>query len=90
MMTASVAIERDLMFYLWFLAFLSVNLGVLQFVPIPLLDGWHLLIIGVEKLKGSPVPPKIQEKFLYVGLFIILGLLLMATSNDISRFFFKK
>ena len=88
-MTASVAIERDFMFYVWFLAFLSVNLGVLQFVPIPLLDGWHLVIIGVEKLKGSPVAAKVQEYFLYAGLFIILSLLIFATKNDIMRFFIK-
>jgi len=86
-MTASVAIERNIMFYIWFLAFLSVNLGVLQFVPIPLLDGWHLVMIGIEKLKGSPVAAKVQEYFLYAGLFVILSLMIFATKNDIMRFF---
>ena len=82
-----VAVQHSFMFYFWFLAFLSVNLGVLQFAPIPLLDGWHLVMIAVEKLKGSPVAPKIQEAFQYAGLFIILTLLLLATKNDLMRFF---
>ncbi len=84
---SSVAVQHPLMYYLWFLAFLSVNLGVFQFIPIPLLDGWHLVMIGVEKLKGSPVSPKVQIAFQYVGLCLILGLILLATSNDLLRLF---
>ena len=82
-----VADERSFTYYLWFLALLSLNLGVLQFVPIPLLDGWHLLMVAVEKLKGSPVSLKIQEAFQYVGLVLILALLFWVTKNDIMRFF---
>jgi regulator of sigma E protease len=83
----SVAAEKPLSFYLWFLAFISVNLGMLQFVPIPLLDGWHLVTILIEKLKGGPIAPKVQEVFQYIGLFIILALVLVATRNDLLRFF---
>ena len=83
-----VSVQHTFMYYIWFLGFLSVNLGVLQFVPIPLLDGWHLLLIGVEKLKGSPVAPKIQEAFQYVGLLIILTIFILATKNDLTRWFF--
>lgn len=82
----SVASQKPFMYYFWFLAFISINLGVLQFIPIPLLDGWHLLMLGVEKLKGSPVAPRVQEAFQWVGLFLILSLLVLATSNDIMRF----
>lgn len=82
----SVASQKPFMYYFWFLAFISINLGVLQFIPIPLLDGWHLLMLAVEKLKGSPVAPRIQEAFQWVGLFLILSLLVWATSNDIMRF----
>ncbi|MCZ7648544.1 MAG: RIP metalloprotease RseP [Planctomycetota bacterium] len=85
--TAKVSVESSFMKYLWFIAFISVNLGVLQFVPIPLLDGWHLLLIGVEKLKGGPVAPRIQEAFTYVGLVLILLLLVFATGNDLYRMF---
>ncbi|MCW8131384.1 MAG: RIP metalloprotease RseP [Planctomycetota bacterium] len=81
-----VSVERPAIYYFWFLAFLSVNLGVLQFVPIPLLDGWHLLTVGLEKLKGGPLPQKFLIYSQYVGLFIILGLLAFALLNDIKRF----
>lgn len=84
-----VASNQTFMKFLWFLGFISLNLGVLQFVPIPLLDGWHLLMILVEKLKGSPVAPKIQEAFQYVGLFIVGSLIILATYNDIYRIFVK-
>jgi regulator of sigma E protease len=82
-----VAGTQTLMRFLWLLAFISLNLGVLQFVPIPLLDGWHLLMVLVEKMKGSPVAPRVQEAFQYVGIFIVGALLLLATYNDIYRFF---
>ena len=82
-----VARTQTFINFMWFLGFISLNLGVLQFVPIPLLDGWHLLMVLIEKLKGSPVAPRIQEAFQYVGLFIVGGLLLLATYNDIRRLF---
>lgn len=82
-----VAGTQTLTRFLWLLAFISLNLGVLQFVPIPLLDGWHLLMVLVEKMKGSPVAPKVQEAFQYVGIFIVGALLLLATYNDIYRWF---
>ena len=85
----TVASTQTFLNFLWFLGFISLNLGVLQFVPIPLLDGWHLLMVAIEKLKGSPVAPRIQEAFQYVGLFIVGSLLLLATYNDISRIFFQ-
>jgi len=71
--------------YLWFLGFISLNLGVLQFVPIPLLDGWHLVEVFIEKLKGSPITPKVQQAFQLVGLVIVGTLLLYATFQDIMR-----
>ena len=84
----TVASTQTFMKYLWFLGFISLNLGVLQFVPIPLLDGWHLLMVAIEKMKGSPVAPRIQEAFQYVGIFLVGGLLFLATFNDIKRMFF--
>ncbi len=83
----TVARNQTFLNYLWFLGFISLNLGMLQFVPIPLLDGFHLLMVAVEKLKGSPVAPKIQEAFQYVGIFIVGGLLILATYNDLRRIF---
>src|SRR5262249_2506134 len=71
--------------YLWILGFISLNLGVLQFVPIPLLDGWHLVEVFIEKLKGSPIAPKVQQAFQMVGLVIVGTLLLYATYQDFMR-----
>ena len=85
-----VASTQTPMIFLWFLGYLSVTLGVLQFLPIPLLDGWHLLLVLVEKLKGRPVTPRLQEAFQYVGLFIIGALFLLATYNDIFRHLFLR
>ncbi|MEI6232523.1 MAG: site-2 protease family protein [Planctomycetota bacterium] len=82
-----VASKQSFKQYLWFLAFISLNLGVMQLLPIPLLDGFHLVIVFVEKLKGSAVNAKIQEAFLYVGLAMIGSLLVYVMWNDISSFF---
>jgi len=83
----SVAKHQDFLNFFWFLGFISLNLGVMQFVPIPVLDGGQLVMVFIEKLKGSPIKPAIQEKFQLAGLVIVGGLLLLTTFNDISRFF---
>jgi len=85
----TVASHAPFMKFLWFLGFISLNLGVLQFVPIPLLDGFHLVLLGIERLKGSPVAPKVQMTFQWVGILIVGSLILFATYNDITRIFIK-
>jgi regulator of sigma E protease len=84
-MMFTVASNQDSINFLWFMGFISLNLGVMQFLPIPLLDGWHLLMLAVEKLKGSSIPIEWHIRFQYVGLFIIGSLLLLTFFNDISR-----
>jgi len=73
-------------FLLW-LAIISVNLAVVNLLPIPLLDGGHLVIFTVEKLKGSPLSPKTQIAIQYVGLVLILALFIFVTYQDILRIF---
>ena len=82
-----VASRQSFIEFLWFMGFISLNLGVLQFMPIPILDGWHLLMVLVEKLKGSPVSPKVLEISQVVGIVIVGTLLVYVTYNDIARFF---
>lgn len=82
-----VARSQTFLTFLWWLGFISLNFGVFQFLPIPLLDGWHLVMVLVERLKGSPVPLRVQEAFQYVGLFLVGALLILATYNDIVRLF---
>jgi regulator of sigma E protease len=68
-------------------AFLSVAVGIANLLPIPILDGWHLLLYGIEAIRGGrPVPLKVQEWAVPVGLLALALLFLFATSNDIRRF----
>lgn len=71
--------------YLGFLALLSVSLGVLNLMPIPVLDGGHLLYYAIEAVKGSPVPEKIQMAGYRLGLFLVVGLMVIALYNDVMR-----
>ena len=71
--------------YLSFLALLSVSLGVLNLLPIPVLDGGHLLFYFAELLAGRPVPEKIQALGYQLGLFLVLGIMFLALYNDFSR-----
>lgn len=72
---------------LWFMVLISLNLGLINLFPIPLLDGGHLLFNFVEFVKGSPVKQKTMELFQSIGFFTLISLMLYATYNDISRFF---
>ncbi len=67
-------------------AFISVNLGIINLLPIPVLDGGHLLFLLLEMLFRRPVPPKVQEKAAFVGLALLLTLIIGATLNDVMRF----
>ena len=70
---------------IWFLALLSVNLAVLNILPIPVLDGGHLLFLGIEWLKGGPVSENVLIYAQWAGLFLILGLIITVSFNDILR-----
>ncbi len=71
--------------YLGFLAILSISLGVLNLLPIPVLDGGHLLYYAIEGITRRPVPEKIQELGLQLGLLLISGIMVLAIYNDVSR-----
>jgi len=71
--------------YLSFLALISISLGVLNLLPVPLLDGGHLLYYMAEILKGSPVSEKTMEIGQQIGIAILLTLMLFAFYNDINR-----
>ena len=73
----------------FFMAFLSINLGLINLLPIPVLDGGHLLFYGIEGIVGKPVPEKIQEYAFMVGLVIVLSIMLMSTWNDVTRLISK-
>lgn len=71
--------------YLLFMALISISLGVLNLLPIPLLDGGHLMYYTVEVLKGSPVPDRVMEIGQQVGIALLLTLMAFALFNDINR-----
>lgn len=79
--------DHGLLSVLMVAALISVNLGVLNLLPIPVLDGGHLFFLAAEMLAGRPVPARVQEKAMFVGLFLLLSLMVAATFNDVMRFF---
>jgi regulator of sigma E protease len=76
--------------FLAFLAVLSINLGVLNLLPVPVLDGGHLLFFLVEAVIGRPVAIKHRERAQQVGIFLLMLLMVYAFYNDIARFFEKQ
>jgi len=71
--------------FLFFLGAISLSLGILNLLPIPVLDGGHLLYYLIELAKGSPVSDQIQAKGQYIGLMALFGLMGIAFFNDILR-----
>lgn len=68
-----------------FTALLSINLGLINLFPIPMLDGGHLVFYLVEALRGAPIPDQIQEYAFRLGLAILVGIMLFANLNDIVQ-----
>ena len=71
--------------YLKFVALISISLGVLNLLPIPVLDGGHLLYYTVEIIKGGPIPERIMEIGQQIGLVLLVMLMAFALFNDINR-----
>ncbi len=77
--------ERGLDYLIRFLGLISVNLGVLNLLPIPVLDGGHLLFFACEAVRGRPLALRQREMAQQVGLFLLLALMVFVFYNDISR-----
>jgi len=73
--------------FLFFVAILSVNLGVLNLLPIPILDGGHVLFFVLEWMRGRPVELKHRERAQQIGVFVLILIMIYAFYNDIARFF---
>jgi regulator of sigma E protease len=82
---AGDSVERGLETFLHFLAYLSISLGVINILPIPMLDGGHLMYYLAELVRGKPVPEKVQMLGLRVGIGIIMTLMFFALYNDFMR-----
>ena len=68
---------------IFFMAALSVNLGLINLFPIPLLDGGHLLFLAAEAIRGRPLGERAQEYGFRFGLILVLTLMVFATWNDL-------
>ena len=85
---AALYLRSDLVLlssFLFFLGAISLSLGILNLLPIPVLDGGHLLYYLIELAKGSPVSDQMQAKGQYIGLMALFGLMGIAFFNDILR-----
>lgn len=85
--TAGVAFNLGFTIFLFFLAFLSLSLGVINLLPIPTLDGGHLLYLVIEAIRKKPVSVRAQILAYRLGLIVIILLMLQTILNDFMRYF---
>ena len=79
--------QAGLPMLLMFLTMLSANLAVLNFLPIPALDGGHMLFLAAEGIRGKPVDERLQIRLTVAGVLCLLSLMIFATAMDFGRFF---
>ncbi|MDH1264329.1 sigma E protease regulator RseP [Pseudomonas sp. GD03944] len=82
---AGASAESGLGDFLNFLAYLSISLGVLNLLPIPVLDGGHLLFYLVEWVRGRPLSERVQGWGMQIGISLVIGVMLLALVNDLGR-----
>jgi regulator of sigma E protease len=88
----SIAIQagrQGIVYFIYFMAVISVSLAVLNFLPIPVVDGGHAVFLLIEKILGRPVPLRIQNAVATVGWVLMIALFLTLTWNDIQRILSK-
>ena len=71
-------------------AILSINLGIMNLLPLPALDGGRLLFFLFEAIRGKPIDKQKEGMVHFVGIVLLMLLMLVVTWNDIQRFFFSK
>ncbi len=81
--------QMGLLAIITFTALLSINLGLINLFPIPMLDGGHLLFYAIEAVKGSPVKERVQEYAFRFGFVVLIGMMLFANLNDLFQLFIK-
>lgn len=82
---AGVSAQSGVADFLNFLAYLSISLGVLNLLPIPVLDGGHLLFYLVEWVRGRPLSDRVQGWGIQIGISLVVGVMLLALVNDLGR-----
>ena len=84
---AGQAAAQGIAFYIYVMSLVSVNLGLLNLLPIPVLDGGHLLMFGIEAVQRRPLSLKTRQLAMQIGMMFILALTAVALFNDFSRLF---
>ena len=79
--------NSGMVYFIMFLAFFSVNLAILNLLPIPVLDGGVLMFLALEQVRGKPLSVDMQVRFQAVGMLLIMALMVFAFYNDIMRLF---
>ena len=73
--------------FLRFMALFSVNLAILNLLPIPVLDGGHLVFLGIEAVRGRPLSIEQRLRWSKVGFVVLMGIMALALGNDLLRLF---
>lgn len=76
--------KRNIYLIFWFISMLSVNLGLMNLLPIPVLDGGHLLLYSIEFIRRKELPQKVQEVFFALGFSFLILLFIVVSFNDIK------
>lgn len=84
---AGQQMKAGLLYFTNFMAFISIQLGILNLLPVPILDGGHLVFFSVEALRGKPLSMKTQEMWQQVGLVLLISLMFFVFYNDLVRLF---
>lgn len=82
---AGISSEIGLIYYLGFMALISVNLGIMNLFPLPVLDGGHLVFLAAEAVRGKPLSERIQNLSYRIGAAILMALMGFALFNDFLR-----
>jgi regulator of sigma E protease len=77
--------RKGVNYFIWVMALLSINLGLLNLLPVPVLDGGHLAFLGIEAVMRRPLPLRVRELAHLVGMCLIILLMALAFKNDVER-----
>lgn len=84
---AGDSVSDGIEYFIGFLAILSISLGVMNLLPIPVLDGGHLFYYAIEAIIRKPLPENVQEMGLRLGILVVAGIMFIAFYNDLNRLF---
>ncbi len=87
-MSYNIVAKQPITYYIYFLGLISSCIAVMNLLPLPIVDGGVIVLLLIEKVKGSPISVKVQEVISYAGLALIASLFLYLTYNDILRIIF--